>query len=88
MTIAEKGGITTILSAMKYHLDNANLQIYGCAVLWTLAEYNDDNKVMIIEAGGIAAIQSPKETHPKISNVEHYVTLAFRSLAYILTTIS
>ena len=37
---------------------------------------------MIIEAGGITTIQSAKETHPKISNVEHYVTLALRSLAY------
>ena len=38
------GSITLILSAMKTHLTNADVLLYGCAALWILAEYEDKKK--------------------------------------------
>ena len=44
VTIAEAGGITTILSAMKTHSSNATVQENGCGALQNLA-VNENNRV-------------------------------------------
>ena len=50
IAIVEAGGITTILSSMKTHSSNADLQHYGCALLKNVA-MNDNSRVKIAEAG-------------------------------------
>jgi hypothetical protein len=57
VTIAAEGGITAILSAMKFNLDNANVQEYGCGALSSLTK-NDSNRVFIAEAGWIITMLS------------------------------
>ena len=69
-----------ILSAMKYHLDNAQVQHYGCAALQNLA-MNDNNKVMIAETGGIPTIVSAMKYHSSNINVQHYGCAALGTLA-------
>ena len=44
VTIADAGGITTILSAMKTHSSNATVQENGCGALQNLA-VNENNRV-------------------------------------------
>ena len=55
--IIEEGGIGTILSAMKTHSSNADVQENGCLALMILA-YNVNSKVAISKACGKAAIES------------------------------
>ena len=55
-TIAEAGGITTILSAMKTHSFNSKVQYLCIAALSNLADKNENNKVMIAAAGGDSTI--------------------------------
>ena len=55
--IAVAGGIPMIVFAMNCHLDSADVQHYGCAALWCLAE-NDINKVAIANASGNGTIDS------------------------------
>jgi hypothetical protein len=50
--IANAGGIVAILSGMKDHIDHAGVQEQGCGALRNLAT-NDDNEVLIAEAGGM-----------------------------------
>jgi hypothetical protein len=70
VTIAEAGGITTILSAMDNHSSNPFVQYCGCTALMKLVTNNDNNKVMITNAGGEVAIQSAIRNH--LSNVGVY----------------
>ena len=72
--------IDLILSAMKDHSSNANIQHYGCGALQKLAG-NDNNKVVIADEGGIARIVSAMRTHPNNANVQEYGCAALRCLA-------
>jgi hypothetical protein len=80
VTIAEEGGITTILSAMKTHSSNAYVQHYGCAALSNLVNNNENNRVMIADAGGIDAIQSAMENHSLNAMVQQYGCGALKNL--------
>jgi hypothetical protein len=72
-------GITTILSAMKSHSSNANVQHYGCGALWTLA-FVDKYKVEIAEGRGITTSLSAMKGHSSNSNVQHYGVEHFGNL--------
>ena len=80
VTIAAAGGITTILSAMKTHFSNANVQHYGCEGLMNLA-VNDKNKVTIVEAGGITTILSAMKTRSSNATVQDNGCVALQNLA-------
>jgi hypothetical protein len=68
-TIAQLGGIARIVSAMKDHPKNANVQKYGCAALQKLAE-NVNNPEAIADAKGITPILSAMKDHPSIASRE------------------
>ena len=80
MTIAEAGGITSIVSAMKIHPEFPYVQEYGCGALWNLA-LNDGNKGGIADEGGIAAIVVAMKKHPENPNVQEYGCATLRNLA-------
>jgi hypothetical protein len=70
VTIADEGGIPIILSAMKTHSSDANVQYYGCGVLWNLALDNDNNKAAIADACGKSAIESAMRNHLSNASVQ------------------
>ena len=80
VTIVDAGGIDMILSAMKTHSNNRNVQEYGCAALWNFA-VNDENKVTNVEVGGITTILSAMKTHSYNRNVKEYDCEALMNLA-------
>jgi len=45
-----------IMSAMRFHMQNDDVQEKGCAALYNLAEGVKDNKLIFAEVGGIQAI--------------------------------
>ena len=69
VTIAEAGGITTILSAMKNHSSNANVQENSCGTLVNLA-LNENNRVTISNAGGKAVIESAMRNYSSNAGVQ------------------
>ena len=90
VTIAEAGGIITILSAMKTHSSNATVQEYGCGVLGNLAVNNDNNKMTIAKEGGIATILTAIDTHSYNAGVLENGLAALQILfvnAYIMVAI-
>ena len=64
-------GIPRILSAMKTHSSNANVQYNGCEIRLCLAYPNDNNKVAIADAG----------THSSNARVQEYGCGALWKLA-------
>jgi hypothetical protein len=70
VTIAEAGGITTILSAMKKYSWSSPVQHYGCEALFNFAYNNDNNKMTISKAGGKFAVESAIQNHS--SNIGVY----------------
>ena len=81
MTIAEAGGITTILSAMKIHSSNATVQEYGCGALRNLA-VNDKNKVKISNADGKALIESAMRNYSSNAGVQEKGKAALCNLTH------
>ena len=79
VTIAEAGGITTILSAMKKHSSNANVQENSCGALVNLA-LNENNRVTISNAGGKAAIESAMRNYSSNAGVQEKGKAALRNL--------
>ena len=54
--IAAAGGIVAVIRGMVRCEDHAGVQQYGCAALAELAFNNEENRVAIVAAGGIAAV--------------------------------
>ena len=79
MTIADAGGITTILSAMKTHSSNANVQEHGCGALQNLAS-NENNRVTISDAGGKAVIESALRNYSSNAGFHEKGKAALRNL--------
>ena len=61
-----------------YH---ANVQLQGCAAFWNLADNNENNKVMIADAGGIPSILSAMRTHSSNARVQEHGCGALWKLA-------
>ena len=81
VAIADEGGIPIILSAMKTHSSDANVQYYGCGVLWNLALDNGNNNAAIADAGGKGAIESVMRNHSSSAGVQEKGNGALRILA-------
>ena len=79
MTVAAAGSITTILTAMKTHFSNADVQHYACAALRNLA-FNENNKVAIVNADGKVVIESAMQNHSSNAGVQENGNGALRTL--------
>lgn len=55
MPIAREGGVGALMTAMKQHVESADVQEFGCGALLKLA-CNDENKVTIARAGGVVVV--------------------------------
>ena len=85
VTISNVGGIDAILSAMKKHPENANIQKYGCGALQNLA-VNDNNQLKISNAGRKVAIESAMQYHSANAGVIEQAKRALSILQPISTT--
>jgi hypothetical protein len=72
VTIAEEGGITTIISAMKNCPKNPDVQDYGCGALSNLAVNNDNNHSTIAKEGGVETIRSAMASHSNNARVQNH----------------
>ena len=82
MNLADAGGTTEILSAVKKHPNNACVQEYGCPALCTLlADKNEENKATIAEEESISVTLSVMKKHPNNANVQEYGCAAIGTLA-------
>ena len=86
--IAEAGGITIILSAMKKISSNADVQHYGCAALHSLAWNNANNKERIAYACGEATIESAMRNHSSNACVQKSGHAALRIVGLIAAILS
>lgn len=81
-------GVSTIVEAMKTHLDNATVQLQGCGALRNLAcgvPGNAELRILALEAiamaGGIEAIGAALKYHPRVARVQAQGCAAYRNMA-------
>ena len=67
---------------MKAHIDHAGVQEQGCTALVSVAFDNDDNEVLIANAGGIAVIVSGMKAHIDHAGVQEQGCMALVSVAF------
>ena len=67
--IARENGMLALVEGMGLHLSNARVQVAGCLALGNLA-CQDENKVLITDAGGIQALVSSMRAHSRDAEVQ------------------
>lgn len=80
--ISEQGGIVVIVDAMRRHWDVSGVQQCGCTAVANIAGDSVDNKVAIVECGGVHAILKSVETFPEDEAVLRSAYQALRVLGY------
>lgn len=68
ISIANGGGISTVIAAIKKYVNNAIIQEKACAALWNLSVNNDTNRISIANAGGIVSLIAAMNSH--VNNTE------------------
>ena len=77
--IQAEGGITSILSAIKIHINEENLIVWACGALYSIA-FNDSSKVLVGSSGGIEAIVQAMEIHSHHPGIQDHAILALDAL--------
>ena len=70
--IAAAGGIKMICSAMADHVENIEIQQYGCGTLLNLAKNHQGNQVTITHAGGINIVLAAMGLHATNLEIQKY----------------
>ena len=79
--IAAAGGIKMICSAMAEHVENIEIQQYGCGTLLNLAKNHQGNQITISHAGGIKIVLAAMGLHATNPVVQEYGCGALMHLA-------
>ena len=74
------GRVSSVISDMKSHVMDAGIQEDACREVWNLT-FDDDNKILIAEAGGIPLILAGLKNHAKDANVVKGACWALFNLA-------
>lgn len=82
ISIANKGGIRSIVLVMQQHSNDAAVQELSCRALRSLALDNDDNLEQIADEGGITAVVSALQCHVDHPGVQEQGCLALVNLAW------
>jgi len=82
-SIGQNGGIDVILTGMRIHKNNTNIQSVGCEVLHCMTNNVLANAELIVEKGGIDVVVAGMRAHLKNVDVQHHGCWVFRSLASI-----
>ena len=79
--IGGEGGISAVITAMRLHKDDTNVQVSACGALWSLAAGNDMNKELIRAAGGFSEIVRSMQQHDLVADIQTQGCGALRNLA-------
>ena len=70
--VVDEGGIKAVVAAMNAYLNNATIQIRGCAALGNIAALAE-NQPKVAAAKGIEAVVAAMEAHLKYADVQEYL---------------
>ena len=63
ISIANAGGIISVIAAMNSHVNNVGVQEKACGALSSLSLNNDANRLSIANAGGIISVIAAMNNH-------------------------
>ena len=77
--VGEQGGVELVVTSMREHPHNMDLQQSACSAFWNLT-LDAENRKFGVECGGLAVLQQATLTHPQNFEVQLYSLRAIKSL--------